>query len=173
MFNFKPAEIAIKNDFFRTYQKIGNFYLLPNGKTEDSKTLNTYRGIDNDYKDFFDIFLKNLNLSFNRFKNDTTIDYLIHESKTGKNVDFFNHFSNIQKFCEVFHLSEYLTVNFNHPRTNDNKKCNYRAFYSLGIDTKTYKKFAFGYIAKATELINKRSLKLVEVLKTKYPELKN
>ena len=29
-FKFSPEQIDLKNDFFRVYQRIGNFYLLPN-----------------------------------------------------------------------------------------------------------------------------------------------
>lgn len=170
-FKFTDSEKQIKNEFFRTYQKLGNFYLLPTGKgTDGAQTINTYRGTERDYKDFFDVFLKNLNLCF--LNCDGSDEKLHHLLKADANVTFFEKFSSIQKFCGIFYLDDYLGLDFNHPQTKNNVKCNYRGFESLGIKKDEYKKFAFGYVTKARELINKRSLRLVQELKEKYPELR-
>lgn len=164
--NNDKTRIELKNKFFRAYQQIGNFFILPNSTIkngEKNESLNTYRGTNREYKDYFDVFLNNLYT-----EKDKTIAALKQE---GTNKVFFNVFSAIEKFRELFYLEEYVNLNFNHPKTKNNSKCNLRYFNALGIDKSKYLDFAFAYIEKATELINKRSVKIVEELKSKYREL--
>jgi hypothetical protein len=162
--NNDENKIKIKNDFFRTYQKIGNFYILPNGKYKNTKkSINTYRGTAPKYIDFFDEFLNNLYTD-----NDEILLSLKNEEI---NKNFFDAFPNLKSFCELFYLDDYENLDFHHPETKNGLKCNLRYFKSLGIDKSKYLNFAFAYIEKATDLINKRSVKIVEELKFKYPEL--
>jgi len=169
LFHFSESEKKMKNEFFRTYQKFGNFYVLPNG-SKAGETLNKYRGIQDDYRDFFDVFLNQLDLCLKGYAADINLDSIVKEPKLNK--DFFNKYADIKQFCQQFYLTEYLQLDYKHPKTLNNKKCCWKTFYSLGITEDDYKNFAFGYIAKATELINNRSLRIVEILKTKYPELR-
>lgn len=165
-FNFTPEQIQKKNQFFRTYQKIGNFYILPNGKSKiTGQSINKYRGTDNNYKDFFDVFFNNLYTD-----NDELLTSL---RKEEINKNFFSAFPDLKSFCEVFYLDlkDYESLDFEHPKTKNGTKCNLRNFKTLGIDKSKYLDFAFDYIEKATKLIDQRSAKLVEVLKTNYPEL--
>ena len=94
-FQFTQPEIEIKNDFFRTYQKIGNFYLLP-CKTilKDKKhlSLNTYR--NDEWFDYFDLFLNKLKNRLplkNSVSNGDIFQMLLNENK-----NFFN--EEINKF---------------------------------------------------------------------------
>lgn len=165
--NNDKTRIELKNTFFRAYQQIGNFFILPNSTIkngEKNESLNTYRGTNREYKDYFDVFLNNLYT-----EKDKTITALKQE---GTNKVFFNVFSAIEKFLELFYLEDYVNLNFNHPKTKNNSKCNLRYFNALGIDKTRYLDFALAYIEKSTELINKRSVKIIEELKLKYPELK-
>ena len=165
--NNDKTRIELKNTFFRAYQQIGNFFILPNSTIkngEKNESLNTYRGTNREYKDYFDVFLNNLYT-----EKDKTIAALKQE---GTNKVFFNDFSAIEKFRELFYLEDYVNLNFNHPKTKNNSKCNLRYFNALGIDKTRYLDFALAYIEKSTELINKRSVKIIEELKLKYPELK-
>ena len=166
-FSFTPSEIEIKNEFFRTYQKIGNFYLLPcktisTGKK--NRSLNTYR--NDEWFDYFDLFLVEL-------KNRLPLKEILNKNNDfqtllNKNDFFFDAKMDFDTFLKIFHLEDYKALSFNH--ISGEKLVHW---WSKNLTAAEYKKFAFDYIAKATELINKRSLKLVEVLKTKYPELKN
>ena len=142
--------------FERLYQTIGNFYILPN-KTIDGISPNKYRGRYWGWKDFFDTFIKELTKYYDKTCEDILFCRIIEE-----NAFFFEkEISNsVDKFCELFFLDKNFVLEnsrFNHTQLTDK---------NVG----EYKKFAFGYIAKATELINKRSLKLVQELKEKLKD---
>jgi len=156
LFDFTPEQIIIKNNFFRTYQKIGNFYILPTGQYSiTKKTLNTYRGTDKNYKDFFDVFIRNL------YSNEDVI--LVSLKQKDNNKEFFEKFKSKKDFCELFDLSE--NIDFHHPATKNGVKCNYRNFKYLNITKEEYINFAFNYINEATILINTRSEIIVNKLK--------
>ncbi|MBR0100347.1 MAG: hypothetical protein IJP90_11630 [Treponema sp.] len=162
-FNFSSKLKQYRNDFFFTYQTIGNFYLLP-CKTVKRQSINTFRG-DNKrptaWFDYFDLFLNNLKerlpLKEISNKNDD-FQILLNENR-----HFFNIEMDFKKFIDIFYLKDYFEnsniVSYNHIT---NKIAHW---WTNELTEYEYKKFAFGYIAKATELINKRSIKLVEVLK--------
>ena len=105
---YDKTRIELKNTFFRAYQQIGNFFILPNSTIkngEKNESLNTYRGTNIEYKDYFDVFLNNLYT-----EKDKTIAALKQE---GTNKVFFNVFSAIEKFRELFYLEDYENLNFN------------------------------------------------------------
>ena len=157
--NFDKKQIDAKNNFFRTYQRIGNFYILPNGKYSDT-TINKYRGTYKEYKDFFDIFLRVLYTDKDKI--------LTSLKQTESNSEFFNKYSRKEQFCELFFLQDYENLDYNHPSTKNGSRCNYQYFSSLGISSEVYKEFAFNYIKMASDLINKRSEKIVRKLKNDY-----
>jgi len=168
-YHFTPSEIEIKNEFFRTYQKIGNFYLLPN-KTINKDSLNKFRGDFNRkdaWFDYFDLFLNNLKERLPLKEISNKNDYF--QKLLNENRHFFNIEMDFKKFIDIFYLKDYFEnsniVSYNHIT---NKIAHW---WTNELTEDEYKKFAFGYIAKATELINKRSIKLVEVLKENYKEL--
>lgn len=139
-------------DFFHIYQRLGNFMLLPS-LTVKRKSINSYRGFYNkQWKDYFDIFLKNLELKSDEFLNQLVI----------KN-DFYFKDKSFDDFLKDFYLhsEDYTYKTFK-------LKDEHFAYWEVNEHNQDrYVDFSLDYIAKATELINKRSLKLVEVLKTK------
>lgn len=163
-FNFTTSERHLRDDFYRTYQKIGNFYLLPAGDKQNS--INSFRG-KNAWRDYFDIFLKNLKQSLpptNSYeKKDNNLQHLQVLLKNDKNKFFFDN-KNFGSFISDFYLEDYSEIDYNHPEADKNFFFSHFTC-SKRIDVTEYKKFAFGYIAKATELINNRSLRLVKELK--------
>lgn len=165
--NFFDFDLPLKqkrNDFFFTYQKIGNFYLLPK---EFRKSINQLRGTNN-WKDYFDVFLKNLDDCLHGII--TKDNYVLsHYLQFGINNDFFSKFKSADEFCSFFFMDDYLNLDFKHP--NPSVLCGFYKYSEKFVSKGQYKDFVSQYIAKATELIDRRSLKLVEVLKTKYPEL--
>ena len=63
-FGFSEREKELRNNFYRTYQCIGNFYILPAATVKSGnriESINTLRGT-NEWRDFFDLFLSNLDL---------------------------------------------------------------------------------------------------------------
>ena len=147
-----------RNDFFFTYQKIGNFYILPKVYR---KSINQLRGTNN-WKDYFDVFLKNLDECLHdniSEENKVLKNYL----EFGINKEFFSRFESIDEFLDFFFMSDYKNLDFNHP----NKKvlCSFHGYSEKDVSKKLYKEFLLNYISKATELINKRSKILVDELK--------
>ena len=104
-------------------------------------------------------------------KNNYNIGDTVYTIGTPLNNEFFNIIRDLKSFLDLFYLEDYENLNFNHPETKNGSKCNLRYFKALDIDKTKYIDFAFDYIKKATELINKRSAKIVEELKLKYSEL--
>lgn len=158
-FNFLEYEKKYIFEFYRTYQKIGNFYILPNkfiNLYRKNESINTYRG--KFFKDYFDTFLCELDKCFSTENNCNRDLY-----KLIKHNDFFfSKIKDIDDFLSKFYMDDYKDFNLER----------HFSHWDRNITTEQYKQFAFSYIQKATELINKRSEKLVEVLKEKYPELK-
>jgi len=164
-----------KNDeiekFRSKYVTIGNFMLLPalsiqldkNKRKWDS--INTFRGINEHYRDFFDLFLyKFLNnyKDFEPWRQNPYNDEYIKE--------YFELVKNEKEFIKRNILKYYLdnkekTSNnlFGHTNT-ENPYC----WWCENINENEYRKFALGYIRKATEIINYRAEKIVEHLQGLY-----
>ena len=165
-FGFSEREKELRNNFYRTYQCIGNFYILPTATVKSGnriESINTLRGT-NEWRDFFDLFLSNLDLCLSGAGNaDARLKTLIN---IGINKEFFDTFPSVRDFCTLFYMEDYLQVDFNHP---DNTSAVSHYTFTAGSDE--YKAFALGYVKKASELIKCRSQKIIKALKTKYPEL--
>lgn len=158
-FNFSHSERQRIDSFYWTYQQLGNFYILPCKTLPNTKTsINSYRG--KTWKDYFDIFLSELKKCLN---NENGRDEKLYQLKE-ENDFFFSKINNIYDFLDKFYLEDYLTVEYNHP---SDYVCGRHRFSEKIISKEQYKQFAFSYIQKATDLINKRSAKLVDVLKEK------
>lgn len=147
-----------KNIFFWTYQTIGNFYILP---TVSGKSINKLRGT-NRWKDYFDIFIENLDLCLkDSEEKDKTLDSYLHEDIYR---NFFKKFKfEDDSFLRLFYLSKY--KNFKYPHPNKDVLCGHNNYSNKYISEKEYVDFAFYYIQKATELINDRSMQIVNFLK--------
>lgn len=156
----------IIKDYRRKYVTIGNFWLLPAAtvrlNTDNAKwdSINSYRGKNEKYRDYFDLFLYNFinQLDFQQWKDDAK--------------DYFEVLKNKDEFIKINMLEKYLNSNtkqisanlFRHKDTNApyywNKEEN--------IDPKYYRKFAFKYIKKSTKIIDYRAEQICKRLKEIY-----
>lgn len=156
--------------FRRKYVTIGNFFLLPalsvqldeNIRKWDS--INTFRGINEHYRDFFDLFLYKFLNQHEDFKpwRKNSDDECIKE--------YFKLADNKNEFIKRNLLECYLNDNegissniFGH-KDVENPYC----WWCENIDENEYRKFAFRYIEKATEIINYRAEKITEILQEIY-----
>ena len=140
--------------FKQKYQTIGNFSLLPN-KSINGQTLNKFRGRYWGWKDYFDIFLFELNKALNGEYENIDFYEILKE-----NDFFFSTFKTAEKYCEVFFLDDSFRLSgthFNHNMLNEKN-----------IDS--YKNFINEYTTKSINLIDIRSKKIIMRLKE---ELKN
>ena len=145
--------------FYKLYQTIGNFYILPKN-TINRESLNTYRS--KRWNDFFDIFLQVLDSGINDVESvEKSFGELL------KINDFFFAFINhsINDFCNLFYLSDE-EENYNY--INDFKLIGAGLHFSHTMlcekNKETYKNFALDYIRKASKLIEKRSKVIVREL---------
>ena len=154
------------NDFFYIYQRIGNFYLLPKLY---HKSINQYRGT-NKWKDYFDVFLQELN---KYFRNEACIDEILSSYlESGINKEFFSNFKNNEAaFYELFFLQEYKNLSYPHP--NQNWLCGWKGYSEKFVSKEEYIQFVSDYIDKATKLINERSVQIVEALEKKLLKKKD
>ena len=178
-FNFDDELKKKKNNFFWTYQTIGNFYLLPNATivyensrkaSEKDQSINKYRGTVSNWKDYFDVFLskfeKCLDSTIELKEDEVFLKRLI---QTGKNQQFFYSYcmGKLKNFLSVFYLENYSPNLFAHEKDYYYGHSKYRS-----ANTTSYKNFASDYITKATNLINNRSTRIIKELLAQYPELK-
>lgn len=150
------------NDFFYIYQRIGNFYLLPKLY---HKSINQYRGTK--WKDYFDLFIQELN---KYFRNEPGIDKILSNYlESGINKEFFLNFKkNEDAFYELFFLEDYKYLSYPHP--NQNWLCSLKGYSEKIVSKKEYIQFVSDYIDRATFLINERSERIVNELKKILPK---
>lgn len=143
------SEIQLKQiqRFFKLYQSIGNFYLLPKETVKfNSKnvSLNSYRGDYKGFKDYFDTFRDALIK-----KNDNTINSLI-----DKNNFFFNTDNSWEKLKETFDLQAAEKIRFkNHFKHSE--------FIQNQAD---YREHILEYTEKSIKMIEDRSKAIIEKL---------
>lgn len=165
-FNFSAHELLQREQFFRRYQTIGNFYILPNETIKIGKknhSLNTYRSKESKWYDYFDIFLINLQQYLTLPEN---IFYDTYDEKFKQllelNSFYFKENKSFDSFITDFYLDDYNVLSFedsnNYYWWNKQMSSN----ESLKIE---YKKFAMDYIEKASKFISQRSTKIVNELK--------
>ena len=157
-FGFEPTLRQKINDFFYIYQRIGNFYLLPK---LSHKSINQYRGT-NKWKDFFDLFIQELN---KYFRNEACIDEILSSYlESGINKEFFSNFKNNEDgFYELFFLEDYKNLAYPHPKQN--WLCGWKGYSEKLVSKEEYTQFVSDYIDEATKLINARSERIVNELK--------
>lgn len=153
---FSEDEQKIVEDFKILYQTIGNFYVLPKNTIFYRTSLNKYRGVDEKYLDYFDLFLKNLNEYFNNPELcDQTLKKLIE-----KNSFFFEKCKSLNQFLSYFDLENYLQFDLGE---------NHYAYWLLNeSNVEEYKTFSLNYIQKASEQIKNRTEKIINKLGTFY-----
>lgn len=161
-FNFSAKELLQREQFFRHYQTIGNFYILPNETIKIGKknrSLNTYRGTESKWYDYFDIFLKNLQQCLTPPENtyDEKFKQLLE-----LNSFYFKENKSFDSFITDFYLDDYNVLSFE----GSNKYYHWNKQMSSNEEQKNeYKKFAMDYIEKASTFIKQRSTKIVNELK--------
>lgn len=135
--------------FRNIYQTIGNFSLLPN-KSINGQTLNKYRGRYWGWKDYFDIFLKELDKALNNESENSFFCDIVNENKF-----FFNKCNSVEKYCKLFYLDSNFSfkgnVHFNHNMLKDK-------------NAEEYGNFVIDYIEKSERLIKKRASLLCKEL---------
>lgn len=153
------------------YVTIGNFILLPalSVQLDENKrkwdSINTFRGINEHYRDFFDLFLYkflNKNKDYELWRKNPYDNEYINE--------YFNVMDDKNEFISRNILECYLDNNkeitsnlFGHTNT-ENPYC----WWDENIDKNEYRKFALGYIEKATEIINYRAGVISKILQEIY-----
>lgn len=144
---FSEEELKQIKRFFKLYQSIGNFYLLPNRTVRlytKNVSLNTYRGDFKGMKDYFDTF-RNALIE----KNENIINSLIEEN------NFFLDTENPwEKLKETFDLQATEKLNFE-------KHFNYSEFVH---NQEEYKKHILEYTEKSIKMIEERSKLIIEKL---------
>lgn len=157
--------------FRNKYVTIGNFMLLPalSVQLDENKrkwdSINTFRGINEHYRDFFDLFLYKF---LNKHK-----DFEPWRKKPYNNEyikEYFKLTDNKNEYIKRNLLERYLEDNgeisaniFGHIDT-ENPYC----WWGENIYEKKYREFALGYIEKATEIINYRAEKITKYLQKIY-----
>lgn len=165
-FKFNEEEKQKRNAFFYKYQTVGNFYVLPSETILyglKNQSINSYRGSVSNWKDYFDVFLGKLETCLKNTDVYNSDEKFLQKllQKEGCNKKFFSEFckGNVDKFLETFRLGMYSSQLYNH---HGNQYLGYRYYDG---DIKVYKEFAFNYVDIATELIDERSIIIVDQLK--------
>ena len=154
---FTGEELKEINDFRLLYQSIGNFYILPNREKE--RTINFYRGNFNEWRDYFDLFLLNLDKELKGIGEEEMFHQII------KANDFFfgkGKIDSLDKFISFFSLEDFKNLNF---------EKHYYYNYCKDDMIQDYHDFALSYIRTSTKCINKRTEKLKQILKDKLKQI--
>lgn len=144
------SEIMKKIGLFKQkYQMIGNFSLLPN-KSINGQTLNKFRGRYWGWKDYFDIFLLELDKALNDKCENMDFCEILKENKF-----FFSEIESVKEYCDIFFLDDTFKlsgIHFNHNMLNDR-------------NIEDYKNFIIEYTTKSIDLIDLRSKRILTRLK--------
>lgn len=143
--------------FHHLCRNIGNFILLPNISVKQ-KTINTYRGT-NDWKDFFDIFLLNLERCLNDRQNkDGFLSELL--DRNGLFFERFRNQNNLLRLGDIYFLDDYLDKN-GMPKEVFIFNCH----WMNTSDRQAYLSAAEVYLFKTEQIITRRGKKMIMGLK--------
>lgn len=157
-------------NFRNRYVTMGNFILLPattvqfNPDTRKWYSMNSYRGTNERYRDYFDLFIS-------RLMSNDCIDFKLWKEQE-ELKDYFNFMNDKCKFIKANILENYFNMEthqaipnlFNHK----DKEVPYYWYMDNKIDDIEYRQFALCYIDKATEIIRNRACKISNILKSLY-----
>lgn len=157
-------------NFRNRYVTMGNFILLPaatvqlNPDTRKWYSMNSYRGTNERYRDYFDLFIS-------RLMSNDCIDFKLWKEQE-ELKDYFNFMNDKCKFIKANILENYFNMEthqaipnlFNHK----DKESPYYWYMDNKIDDIEYRQFALCYIDKATEIIRNRACKISNILKSLY-----
>ena len=157
-------------NFRNKYVTMGNFILLPattvqlNPDTRKWHSMNSYRGTNERYRDYFDLFIS-------RLMSNDCIDFKLWKEQE-ELKDYFNFMNDKCKFIKANILENYF--NMETPQAIPNlfkhkdKEAPYYWYMDNKIDDIQYRQFALYYIDKATEIIRNRACKISNILKSLY-----
>ena len=158
-------------NFRRKYVTMGNFMLLPalSVQIDENKrkweSINTFRGINEHYRDFFDLFLYrflNKHKDFEPWKkNPDNYEYIKEYFKLADNKNEYIKRNLLE--CFLDNNKEITSNLFEHNDINS-PYC----WWNENINEKNYREFAFKYIKKSTEIINYRAGKINKILQEIY-----
>lgn len=146
---------------------LGNFSVLPNhgilmSDSSRETTINLFRGSWIGWKDFYDRFLKELNLCLLGNNNaNPDLDKLVKEN------NFY--------FRKIEKIHQFITINFLESYFDEQKEIIKELFihdfYKWKTAPDAYIAFANNYIDVSTEIINYRAEKMIDCLKDKIVNL--
>lgn len=150
-------------NFRKKYVTMGNFMLLP-ATTIHRISMNSYRGINERYRDFFDLFIC-------RLMSNDCIDFKLWKEQE-ELKDYFNFMKNKGKFIKANILEDYFNMETQQAISNlfehKDTEAPYCWFTNNNIEDTKYREFALNYIDKATEIIKHRACKISNLLKLLY-----
>lgn len=142
---------------------MGNFMLLP-ATTIHRISMNSYRGINKRYRDFFDLFIC-------RLMSNDCIDFKLWKEQE-ELKDYFNFMKDKGKFIKANILEDYFNMETQQAISNlfkhKDTEAPYCWFTNNNIEDTKYREFALNYIDKATEIIKHRACKISNLLKLLY-----
>ena len=151
-------------NFRNKYVTMGNFILLPattvqlNPDTRKWHSMNSYRGTNERYRDYFDLFIS-------RLMNNDCIDFKLWKEQEELKDDKC-------KFIKANILENYFNMETHQVISNlfkhKDKEAPYYWYMGNKIDDIQYRQFALYYIDKATEIIRNRACKISNILKSLY-----
>lgn len=157
-------------NFRNKYVTMGNFILLPattvqlNPDTRKWHSMNSYRGTNERYRDYFDLFIS-------RLMNNDCIDFKLWKEQE-ELKDYFNFMNDKCKFIKANILENYFNMETHQVISNlfkhKDKEAPYYWYMGNKIDDIQYRQFALYYIDKATEIIRNRACKISNILKSLY-----
>ena len=157
-------------NFRNKYVTMGNFILLPattvqlNPDTRKWHSMNSYRGTNERYRDYFDLFIS-------RLMNNDCIDFKLWKEQE-ELKDYFNFMNDKCRFIKANILENYFNMETHQAISNlfkhKDKEAPYYWYMDNKIDDIQYRQFALYYIDKATEIIRNRACKISNILKSLY-----
>ena len=142
------------DDFYHIYQRLGNFMLLP-CKTLCHISINSYRGVHPEWKDYFYPFMTYLEKSYEvkdfNFYSDKSLYEL---SLLRKENDFFFAENSFNNFMELFDLQNFNSLELR----------KYLKRTEL-FESAENREIALDYVKKAKEFIKNRTEVLLDKLK--------
>lgn len=157
-------------NFRNRYVTMGNFILLPattvqlNPDTRKWYSMNSYRGTNERYRDYFDLFIS-------RLMSNDCIDFKLWKEQE-ELKDYFNFMNDKCKFIKANILENYFNMETHQAIPNlfkhKDKEAPYYWYMDNKIDDIQYRQFALRYIDKATEIIRNRACKISNILKSLY-----
>ena len=150
-------------NFRKKYVTMGNFMLLP-ATTIHRISMNSYRGSNKHYRDFFDLFIS-------RLMSKDCIDFKLWKEQE-ELKDYFNFMKDKGKFIKANILEDYFNMETQQAISNlfkhKDTEAPYCWFTDNNIEDTKYREFALNYIDKATEIIKHRACKISNLLKLLY-----